>query len=201
MNKLVLSVAFGFLAGLLLLRPVLAQDVRYVTDFSLPGPDTTIVSLADFQDKKAVVVVFTSSHCAWAVKYQDRLTQLWDSFAPREVAFVAINSNDTTVSRRDAMARMSRNMAYPFPYLKDDDQAVARLFEATKTPEVFVLVPEKARFKVVYQGKIDDNPLAPQAHYLQDALEGLLAGKVPAPAFVDPTGCDIKWREAGTPRR
>ncbi|RMG69478.1 MAG: thioredoxin family protein [Bacteroidetes bacterium] len=196
MNKLVLSLTFGFLTGLFLLRPVLAQDTRYVEAFVLPGPDTTEVRLDSFQHQKAVVVLFTSSHCAWAMKYQERLSQLWDSFSPQGVTFLAINSNDASVSRRDAAARMGQTTSYPFPYLKDADQEVARQFQASKTPEVFVLLPDaEGRFQVVYQGAIDDNPLAPQQHYLQDALAHVLGGEMPAMATTDPSGCDIKWIE------
>ncbi|GAB4425950.1 MAG: thioredoxin family protein [Bacteroidia bacterium] len=199
MNKLILGSIMSFLAGFLLVsRPVAAQETGFVSNFSLQDPDGRAVSLDQYKNDKVVVVVFTSSNCVWATKYQDRLTALHTQYHSKGVRFLAINSNDAAMSQRDAVSRMAVVSPYPFPYLKDDSQQVARLFGAEKTPETFVLVPREGRFSIAYRGKIDDNPIDPKlvrSNYLVDALDSVLVGKPPRIAHEPANGCFIKWKE------
>ena len=195
MTKLLLSLSFGVLLGMSFwLKPLHAQSISTVKNFSLISEEDT-VSLNSFKNKKAVVVVFTSSHCSWATKYEERLHQLHDSFSGKDVAFLAINSNDASMSERDDATVMRQISPYPFPYMKDENQVVAKLFKATKTPEVFLLQPKNGVFTVMYQGKIDDNPLDPQKagnHYLFKALQSVLAGEKPATKSTFASGCNIR---------
>lgn len=164
-------------------------------DFALPNTTGQITSLRDFANSKAVVVIFTSGHCTYADKYQLRIRELYNAFANKGVVFLAINSNNAALAQDDNMAVMRTGSPYPFPYLKDENQAVARQFNATKNPEVFLLQPQGAAFSIIYQGKIDDNPLdATQVRdsYLQNALSALLLGNA-KPASTTPTGCNIRW--------
>lgn len=177
------------------LKPLQAQELSSVKNFSLFNDQKEAISLDSFKEKQAIVVVFTSSHCSWAVKYEERLHQLYDSFGKQEVAFLAINSNDPRMSRRDDPKVMRKISPYPFPYLKDKDQAVAKMFKATKNPEVFVLIPQGEAYKVAFQGKIDDNPLNAsqvQHQYLHEALTAILAKKSPTEAYIMPSGCNIR---------
>ncbi|WNJ20783.1 thioredoxin family protein [Pontibacter sp. G13] len=198
MVKTTFSLFTGMLLGMLIwAHPLLAQNKGYISDFTLTDGAETSVSLSDFQGKKAVVVVFTSSHCSWAVKYEGRLQMLYDKYKTKDVAFIAINSNDASMSRRDEASQMTRNSSYSFQYLKDGDQAVAKQFGATKNPEVFVLRPDGGKFKIIYQGKIDDNPLDASLvkhHYLEDALDCVILGKEPGEEQTTPNGCNIKWK-------
>jgi peroxiredoxin len=173
-----------------------AEEAPVLADFTLSNEEGNPVSLSDFVTKKAVVVVFTSSHCSWATQYEERLTQLYEEYAPQGVAVLAINANDATMSQRDESAVMRQITSYPFPYLKDEEQAVAKAFGATKNPEAFLLLPKDKGFEIVYQGKIDDNPLDPdmvEHPYLKAALDQVLAGNMPETISTSPSGCNIKW--------
>ncbi|MEM6343486.1 MAG: redoxin domain-containing protein [Bacteroidota bacterium] len=201
MTKLLYSSLMGLAIGVLILgRPLSAQELTVVEDFSLSAPDSQVVKLSDYQDQKAIVVVFTSSHCSWATQYIERLQKLHKRYAEQNVSFIAINSNDPTLSQRDAEARMQKIAKYDFPYLKDKDQAVARLFEITKNPEAVVLIPAEEGFQMVYRGKIDDNPLDASMvknAFLDLAIQAAIAGEDPETETTIPNGCSIKWIEAG----
>lgn len=171
-----------------------AQRAVTVQNFSLPaefGDET--VALDSFQEKKAIVVVFTSYHCSWSVKYMDRLAQLNTEYADKGVAFIAINSNDPELE-----GEIVRIEAPAFPFLKDEDQTVAKAFGATKNPEAFVLVPHSGHYKVVYHGKIDDNPLDEsmvRKNFLTDALTQVIAGEKVVTKETSTSGCSIKGLE------
>ncbi len=194
MTKLVYSTLVGIMLGTLVLsRPILAQDLEKVDNFRLEG-----IELKSMANKKAIVLVFTSSHCSWALQYVDRLIDLHKNYDSTKVSFIAINSNDTTLSVRDGAVRMREIAKYPFPYLKDKDQSVARLLKVTKTPEALVLIPADKGFKILYRGKIDDNPVDAEAvtdPYLKKAIDAALAGKKPEKASTMPNGCPIKQME------
>ena len=186
-------------ASLLLITPVQAQELRTVENFTLKDAQTgEEIALEDYADKKAVVVVFTSSHCSFAIKYQQRLNKIFEQFEEREVAFLAINSNDSKLNDVETFARMRAQSPYEFPYLKDSDQAIAKAFKATRNPEAFVLIPaNNGKFQMTYRGQIDDNPLDFQLveqHFLRDALTASLEGKQPTQQHTEPSGCNIKWK-------
>lgn len=182
------------LSFLVLQGTLTAQRTATIQNFNLPvefGEGS--VSLDSFQGKKAIVVVFTSYHCSWSVKYMDRLTQLNTEYADKGVAFIAINSNDPELE-----GEIVRIEAPEFPFLKDEDQAVAKAFGATKNPEAFVLVPHSGNYKVVYHGKIDDNPLDEsmvRKNFLTDALNLVLTGEKVVTKETPASGCSIKGLE------
>lgn len=180
----------------LAVAPSQAQETALAADFKLRDQANQEVSLAKFKDKKAIVVIFTSAHCSWATKYEERIKAIYQTYQAKNIAFIAINSNDSSMSVTDAAARIRQDSPYTFPYLKDDDQAVARLFKVTKTPEVVVLTPSAGRFLISYRGKIDDNPLDSNMvrnNYLTEALEAILAGKRPVTPETPASGCNIRW--------
>lgn len=199
MTKLLYSTLMGLAIGVLILgRPLSAQDLSTVEDFSLTDPAGKTVKLTDYQAQKAVVVVFTSSHCSWATQYIERLQKLHQRYGEQKVSFIAINSNDPTLSQRDTEARMQKIAKYAFPYLKDKDQAIARMFGITKNPEAVVLIPTEEGFKMIYRGKIDDNPLDASMvknAFLDLAIQAALAEGEPETDTTVPNGCSIKWIE------
>lgn len=195
MKKLATNIFLLSLAGLLSMPVILhAQRQVTVSNFSLPGEfGADTVSLDSFLDQQAVVVVFTSYHCSWSVKYMDRLTQLFGEYQDQDVSFIAINSNDPELE-----GELVRIAPPVFPFLKDVDQAVAKEFGATKNPEAFVLVPSGNQFKIAYQGKIDDNPLDAslvRSNFLQDALDLVIAGEKVETKLTPASGCSIKGLE------
>ncbi len=165
--------------------------------FSLPGTDGRTWSLEEFRDRKALVVVFTCNHCPYAQAWEDRLLDLAREYGPKGVGFAAINPNDERHYPQDSMAEMvkrAKAKGYPFPYLRDESQAVARAYGAQVTPHVFVF---DARRQLRYQGRIDDNHENPREVKVRDlryALDALLAGKPVAVAETPALGCSVKWK-------
>jgi peroxiredoxin len=149
-----------------------------VAGFSLKDSGGKTVSLSDFRDKKAVVVVFTGVECPLASQYNTRLKELHEEFADKGVQFLAIDSNSQDSA--EAVAEYAKKRELPFPVLKDEDQKVADLVGAKRTPEAFVL---DARGTVRYHGRIDDQfgigvqRLKPTRRDLADAIAELLDGK------------------------
>ena len=203
MTKLVYTTFLAFLLSTVLLSvPALAQKVDSVTEFALTDGEK-VVKLSDFNDQKLVAVVFTSSHCSWAKKYEERLKELHSNYADKGLAIIAVNSNNAAMNEMDDPSVMRTVTVFPFPYLKDEDQSVAKMFQAKKNPEVFLLKPVGSGFKVVYSGKIDDNPLDAKLvkqNFLNDAIDSLLQGSSPAVKHSPASGCLIKSMDA-TPSR
>ncbi|MEZ4827671.1 MAG: redoxin domain-containing protein [Bacteroidia bacterium] len=199
MSKCLSLFFLGFLIGLSIYsRPLLAQERVNISGLSLENAQGEKISFDTLTGKKLTVVVFTSSHCSWALQYQERLSGLFKRYQDKGVKFIAINSNDPSMSARDSASRMQSISAFPFPYLKDADQQIARFFHATKNPEALVLIPAEKQFEIAFRGQIDDNPLDTEmvkVPYLSNAIDSLLAGKKPAVVKGELSGCDIKWIE------
>ncbi|UYZ63972.1 thioredoxin family protein [Hymenobacter weizhouensis] len=201
---------FSFLlAGLLL---VLSSATRPLAggysvgdqaiDFKLKNVDGKLVSLADNQQAKGYIVVFTCNTCPYAKAYESRIMQLHEKYAPQGYPVVAINPNDPAVAPGDSFAEMQKRASekkYPFPYLLDETQAVAKAYGATRTPHLYVLKRQGNSFTVAYIGAIDDNSedaKQVKTRYVENAMTNILAGK---PASVNSTkaiGCTIKWKKA-----
>lgn len=184
---------------IVLMSPLWAVAQKSIAEFSLKNvKNNQTVDLSSMKDRKAVVVVFTSNYCPYAKLYEDRLISLHSSYEGQNVGFVLINPNHPDSSPEDAeamMAKRAKEKSYPFAYLSDKDQSVAKLFDARKTPEAFVLRPHSAGFHIVYQGAIDDNPQSASEvrnSHLKDALDLTLAGGKPAENYQRPTGCMIR---------
>jgi peroxiredoxin len=156
----------------------------------LPGTDDKKHSLADL-DKKVVVVVFTCNSCPAATDYEDRIIALAKKYADR-VALVAINVNRTPADSLEKMKKRAEEKQFPFPYLFDETQQIAKDYGAAFTPEFFVLGPDR---KIVYMGGMDDNsnPAETKVTYLAPAVEAALAGTQPAVAEAVARGCRIRF--------
>lgn len=174
-------------------------------DFSLPGVDGKTYTLADFSKAKLLVVVFESIHCPVSENYESRLSDLYNTYKGKGVAFVAINPNnpkavrldelgytDLTDSPTDMKIRAKEaNITWPFLY-DGETQSTAQKFGAVATPHMFIFDADR---KLRYEGRIDDNQNISmvKVHDAKDAIEALLAGgtvEVPhRPAF----GCSTKW--------
>jgi peroxiredoxin len=160
--------------------------------------DQKTVSLADFKDKKAVVVVFTGTECPISNAYLPRLAELHKEYASKGVQFLAVNSNSQDTA--DVVAAHAKKFEIPFPVLKDDGATVADLLGAKRTPEVVVLDSQR---KICYQGRIDDQfgvgykRGQPTRKDLAVAIAEVLAAKPVAVASTPVAGCLISHnREA-----
>ncbi len=163
-------------------------------DFSLPGVDDRTYALADFKEKKIVVVMFTCNHCPYVQAYESRMITIQNAFP--EAALVAINANETEHYPEDDfphMVRRSKAQGYNFPYLRDAQQSVADAYGAHYTPEIFLLDAQRL---LRYTGRIDDNWQFPEkvvSHDLRDAIQAILSAKaVPVPE-THAVGCTLKW--------
>ena len=165
--------------------------------FSLPGTDGETYSLDSFPGAKVHVVMFICNHCPYVQAVEDRLIALGREYIPREVAFFAVMSNDVRRypdDHPDRMRERARKRGYPFPYLYDESQEVARAYGAVCTPDLFAFDDQK---KLRYHGRIDDNwkdATAVTKQELRDAVEALLAGRQPSGQQIPSMGCSIKWK-------
>ena len=158
----------------------------------LPGTDGKTHSLSDLKDKHVVVVVFTCNSCPYAVDYEDRLIAFHKKFASRNVALVAINVNKVPEDALPAMKKKARQKKFPFVYLFDASQKIAKDYGAFFTPEFFVLNKQR---KIVYMGSMDDNPdlKKVKTHYLETAVANVLAGRGVKKSETIPFGCRIRF--------
>lgn len=169
-------------------------------DFSLPATDGRTYSLGDFDDARALVVIFMCNHCPYVIAVQQRIEALAREYAPRGVRLIGINSNDVTRYPDDSFEKMkerAREQDYSFPYLHDASQETARAYDAACTPDPYVFERTERGFTLRYHGRIDDSwrdPAAVTRRELAEALDAILAGK-PVSADQKPAlGCSIKWK-------
>ncbi len=160
---------------------------------NLPGTDGKMHSLADLKDKDVIVVVFTCNSCPIALDYEDRIIALGKDYANSKVAVVAINVNTIAEDRLDKMKIRATKKKYPFVYLYDETQKIAKDFGATYTPEFFVLNKER---QVTYMGAMDDKNTETEVKtkYLRQAIQAALAGQKYEPAETLARGCMIRYK-------
>ncbi len=161
----------------------------------LPGVDGKPHSFADLKDREVVVVFFTCNSCEYAQDYEDRIVAISSKYAGKEskVGFVGINVNLIEADSLPKMKEKAEAKKFPFPYLFDETQKIAKDYGASSTPEFFVLNKDR---QVVYMGSLDDNPDAKKAkiNYVQLAIDAALAGKEPEKKETVPIGCFIRWK-------
>ena len=162
-------------------------------EFKLFGVDYTYHSLARYEKSKACVLVFTCNTCPVAIAYEDKLIAIAKEYQPKGITILAINPNPADVVPADGFPQMiqrAKEKGFPYPYLYDETQEVARAYGASNTPHVFVVGPDH---KILYEGAIDNRHEKPD--YLTDALDAGLAGKpIEKPATAQ-WGCSVKYRK------
>lgn len=166
-------------------------------DFSLPATDGRTISSHDLVGARALIVAFTCNHCPYVKGSEEALIRLVQRFTPEGLRCVAISSNDAQQYPEDSFDKMkekSATMRLPYPYLYDEGQQVARLFDAVCTPEFFLF---DSQGRLVYHGAINDSPRDPTkvtCDFLGTAVAQVMAGRAAEPSYVAPLGCSIKWR-------
>lgn len=168
-------------------------------DFALPGTDGRTWRLADVKGPKGTVVVFICNHCPYVKGVIDRLVADAKALAADGIAFVAISSNDADAYPEDSFENMkafARKHAFPFPYLYDESQAVARAYKAECTPDYFGL---DADGLVQYRGRLDEGRKDPPPPGVRrELLEAMrqIARTGTGPADQIPSiGCSMKWKD------
>jgi peroxiredoxin len=174
-------------------------------DFALPDAVTgRVVKLADFSGQPALLVAFICNHCPFVVHIREPLAALIKEFQAHGVAAVAVCSNDADKYPEDSpsqMAVLARKLGFTFPYLHDENQAVARDYHAACTPDFYVF---NAARRLVYRGRFDDSrpgrPGPVTGADLRAALEAALTGRnLPETAQRASVGCNIKWKRGSEP--
>ena len=171
--------------------------------FRLWEPGGSMISLDDFKDAPALLVMFICNHCPYVKHVRHELAKLGADYQAKGVAVVAINSNDADAYPDDspeAMTKEKADFGYTFPYIYDEDQAVAKAYEAACTPDFYLFDASRS---LVYRGQLDGsrpgNSFPVDGKDLRAALDLLLAGQ-PVPTDQRPSmGCNIKWRTGNAP--
>ena len=196
MKKAILTSALTLLALMLVTAGLKPGD--NAINFSLENVDGSTVSLADYNDQKGVILVFTCNPCPFAKAYEQRVIQLDAKYASLGYPVVAINPNDVELSPEDTFDKMKERAAaekYSFPYLKDSSQEIYKAYGASRTPHIFLLEKKGNKFKIAYIGSIDNNAMDAASvteKYLEDAIGAVMAGDTPSPDMTKAIGCTIK---------
>ena len=165
--------------------------------FELPGTDGKRHRLSDLAGPKGLVVAFICNHCPYVLAILDRILRDARDLASEEVAFAAICSNDAVSYPADSfpkMVEMAEGRGFPFPYLHDEDQSVARGWGAACTPDFFGFNADMA---LQYRGRLDaSRAQAGPADLPRDLYDAmiLVARTGGGPRDQIPSiGCSIKW--------
>ena len=172
-------------------------------DFRLPDTGGKMVSLGDFKNAAALLIVFMCNHCPYVKHIRAGLAQLARDYQPRRLAVVGISSNDVANYPQDSPAKMAEEAkaaGYIFPYLYDETQAVAKAYHAACTPDIYLFDMDQ---RLVYRGQFDDsrpgNNLPVTGKDLRAALDAVLVGKPVAADQKPSIGCNIKWKPGNEP--
>jgi peroxiredoxin len=172
-------------------------------DFELLNVDGRTVSLADFKDAKALLVIFMCNHCPFVKHIAEGLVALANDYMPRGVAIVGINSNDTSAHPDDSPERMVHEVeerGYAFPYLFDETQEAAQAYRAACTPDFFLFDGQQ---RLVYRGQLDasrpNSGIPVTGQDLRAAIDAVLVGQPVAEDQAPSIGCNIKWKPGNEP--
>ena len=164
-------------------------------------PDTVSdkdLSLEDLASDKGTVIMFICNHCPYVIHVNKELVSIAEEYQAKGIAFIAISSNDVENYPADSPALMKTHAAeqgYPFPYLYDESQAVAKAYDAACTPDFYLFDGE---LNLSYRGRMDastpGNGVENNGEDLRKALDSILAGKVMFENQIPSMGCNIKWK-------
>lgn len=169
-------------------------------DFSLKSVNGGNLSLNYTDQSKGFVVMFICNHCPYVLHIEDELIKVANEYISKGIGFIAISSNDIEKYPQDSPEKMAEKV-YPFPYLFDETQEVAKSYKAACTPDFFVFDENK---ELVYRGQFDnsrpntDKPVT--GNDLRNALDAVLDGKkISAKDQIPSIGCNIKWKPGNEP--
>jgi peroxiredoxin len=168
-------------------------------DFTLPdtvsGRD---LSISDLKGTKGTLILFLCNHCPYVIHVNHELVAIANTYSNFGISTVAISSNDVIKYPQDSPDKMNivaKVLQYPFPYLYDEDQSVARAYEAACTPDIYLYDTD---LSLVYRGRLDGsrpgNDVVLDGKDLRHAIDNLLAGGTPLEKQYPSAGCNIKWK-------
>jgi peroxiredoxin len=168
-------------------------------NFSLNDPVTNnAVSLENIRGEKGTVVMFLSNHCPYVKHVNDEIVLVANDYHVTGFGFVAISSNDVKNYPQDGpkfMRETARKENYRFPYLFDETQEIAKLYDAACTPDFYLF---DAELKLVYRGQLDNsrpgNGIPSNGRDLREALDNILNNNSQRKDQKPSMGCNIKWK-------
>jgi peroxiredoxin len=173
-------------------------------DFSLLEPATgKTVSLDDFDDARALLVMALSNHCPFVKHVAAGIADFAREYQPKGLAMVGIGANDVERYPADSPEKIAEEVerrGYVFPYLFDESQEVVKALGAACTPDFFLFDADR---KLAYRGQFDpsrpslDTPVT--GSDLRSACDAVLAGEEPSERQTPSIGCNIKWKPGNEP--
>jgi len=170
----------------------------HAVDFDLPATDGKRYRLGQLQGPKGLVVMFICNHCPYVKAVIDRIVRDCKELKEHGIASVAISANDPTDYPEDSfdnMKRVAEKLRFPFPYLWDESQQVARAYDAVCTPDFFGF---NQKLELQYRGRLDASRTSPVPDARRDLFEAMVQvaqnGKGPAEQ-ISSMGCSIKWKQ------
>jgi len=156
------------------------------------------LSLSKLKSDKATVIMFICNHCPFVKHVNNELVKLANDYIPKGISFIAINSNDADNYPEDSPEKMKEyasRLNYPFPYLFDETQEVAKVYDAACTPDFYIFDKE---LNCIYRGQLDDsrpsNGKPVTGKDMRDALDAILDDKQVSDIQMPSIGCNIKWK-------
>lgn len=185
----------------------MAQTPSTMVSLGTKAPEFTLpdtisgenISLNELKIENGILIMFICNHCPFVKHVNKELVHLANDYIPKGISFIAISSNDVVNHPDDSpekMKQVAKELGYPFSYLYDESQEIARAYDAACTPDFFVYDKD---LKLVYRGQLDDsrpsNGIPVTGKDIRAALDNLLSGK-PISAEQKPSiGCNIKWKK------
>lgn len=168
----------------------------HAPDFKLPSTEGKTYSLADFSDANVLVIFFTCNHCPYVIGSDEVTRQTVEHFKGKGIKWVGINSNSQHSYPEDSFDKMVERMNlhhFPWVYLYDESQDIARNYGALRTPHFYVFDKDH---RLIYCGRGVDSPRDTSKmtiNNLEKAIEEHLTGKKISIPLTNPIGCNIKW--------
>ena len=192
--KIILSIMTGitFLIG----GELEIGSAMPLKDFQLADISGKNITLANAKGDAGTLVIFSCNTCPWVIRWEDRYVTLANTYAPKGIGMIAVNSNAARFGSEDSLEEMvehAKNNGYNFPYAQDPESKLASAFGATKTPHIYLF---NADDELVYLGAIDDNAKNAkkvEVPFLANAIDALLAGNPINPQATKALGCSIKF--------
>jgi thiol-disulfide isomerase/thioredoxin len=168
---------------------------HFILTDTVSGKD---ISLENIKGEKGTMIMFICNHCPFVKHINAELVRLANDYKSKGIGFVAISSNDVINHPEDApglMTQVAKNLKYPFPYLYDESQEIAKAFDAACTPDFFIYDKE---LRLVYRGQLDDsrpgNEIPVTGKDIRRALDCLINNEPVPQEQRASIGCNIKWK-------
>lgn len=168
-------------------------------DFLLPDTiSDKFISLYDKHEYAGTLIMFICNHCPFVIHVNDELVRLGHDLMANDIRVIAISSNDVNNYPQDGPDKMkihAKEVGYPFPYLYDDTQEVAKAYDAACTPDFYLF---DADMKLYYRGRLDEsrpgNDVPVDGKDMRFAVMDMLGDNPPPEDQFPSAGCNIKWK-------